>query len=107
MAAKLRDMSNKLDKGLAVLADFDRNCCQRKLLDLDRDFQRRQREFHEDLNQRRDEELARALERANHVTRLITEQRRYDLIVQEAVHVGPRIGITDKVLKTLNSQSAK
>ena len=107
MAAKLKAMSDKLDKDSAVLADSDRTRRQRELSDLDRDFQRKQREFREDLNQRRNEELAQVLERANRVIRSIAEQRKYDLIVQEAVYVNPRIDITDEVLKTLNSQSAK
>lgn len=108
MAAKLKSMSDKLDKDSAVLADSDRTRRQRELSDLDRDFQRKQREFREDLNQRRNEELAQVLERANRVIRQIAEQRKYDLIVQEAVYVNPRIDITDDVLKQLNgSQSAK
>jgi outer membrane protein len=107
-AAKLKTMSDKLDKDSAVLADADRTRRQRELSDLDRDFQRKQREFREDLNQRRNEELAQVLERANRVIRQIAEQRKYDLIVQEAVYVNPRIDITDDVLKQLNaSQSAK
>ncbi|CAJ0812187.1 MULTISPECIES: OmpH family outer membrane protein [Ralstonia] len=108
-AAKLKAMSDKLDKDSAVLADADRTRRQRELSDLDRDFQRKQREFREDLNQRRNEELAQVLERANRVIRSIAEQRKYDLIVQEAVYVNPRIDITDDVLKALNaaSQSAK
>ncbi|KMW48461.1 OmpH family outer membrane protein [Ralstonia insidiosa] len=108
-AAKLKTMSDKLDKDSAVLADADRTRRQRELSDLDRDFQRKQREFREDLNQRRNEELAQVLERANRVIRSIAEQRKYDLIVQEAVYVNPRIDITDDVLKALNaaSQSAK
>ncbi|CAJ0781553.1 hypothetical protein LMG7141_01163 [Ralstonia condita] len=108
MASKLKSMSDKLDKESAVLADSDRTRRQRELSDLDRDFQRKQREFREDLNQRRNEELAQVLERANRVIRSIAEQRKYDLIVQEAVYVNPRIDITDDVLKALNtSQSAK
>ncbi|MFX7800679.1 OmpH family outer membrane protein, partial [Acinetobacter baumannii] len=83
----------------------DRTRRQRELSDLDRDFQRKQREFREDLNQRRNEELAQVLERANRVIRSIAEQRKYDLIVQEAVYVNPRIDITDDVLKALNAAS--
>lgn len=78
---------------------------QRDLAQLDTDFQRKQREFREDLNQRRNEELAAVLERANKVIKQIAEQQNYDLIVQEAVYVSPRIDITDKVLKALASGS--
>lgn len=45
------------------------------------------------------------LERANRVIRQLAEQRKYDLIVQEAVYVNPRIDITDDVMKALNAGS--
>lgn len=103
MAQKIKGMADRLDKDTAVLADADRQRRQRELADLDREFQRKQREFREDLNQRRNEELAQVLERANRVIRSIAEQRKYDLIVQEAVYVNPRIDITDDVMKALNA----
>lgn len=103
MAQKIKGMADKLDKDTAVLADSDRQRRQREVADLDREFQRKQREFREDLNQRRNEELAQVLERANRVIRSIAEQRKYDLIVQEAVYVNPRIDITDDVMKALNA----
>jgi len=103
MAQKIKAMADKLDKDTAVLADADRQRRQREVADLDREFQRKQREFREDLNQRRNEELAQVLERANRVIRQLAEQRKYDLIVQEAVYVNPRIDITDDVMKALNS----
>jgi outer membrane protein len=79
----------------------DRAQKQRDLSQLDSDFQRKQREFREDLNQRRNEELAAVLDRANKVIKQIAETQHYDLIVQEAVYVSPRIDITDQVLKAL------
>ncbi|CAG2143968.1 MULTISPECIES: OmpH family outer membrane protein [Cupriavidus] len=103
MAQKIKGMADKLDKDTAVLADSDRQRRQREVADLDREFQRKQREFREDLNQRRNEELAQVLERANRVIRSLAEQRKYDLIVQEAVYVNPRIDITDDVMKALNA----
>ncbi|CAG9180588.1 OmpH family outer membrane protein [Cupriavidus pampae] len=106
MAQKIKGMADKLDKDTAVLADSDRQRRQREVADLDREFQRKQREFREDLNQRRNEELAQVLERANRVIRSIAEQRKYDLIVQEAVYVNPRIDITDDVMKALNAATA-
>ncbi|WP_020203937.1 OmpH family outer membrane protein [Cupriavidus sp. WS] len=106
MAQKIKGIADKLDKDTAVLADADRQRRQREVADLDREFQRKQREFREDLNQRRNEELAQVLERANRVIRQLAEQRKYDLIVQEAVYVNPRIDITDDVMKALNSAAA-
>ena len=101
MAQKLKSMSDALDKNGAAMAPADRAEKQRDLSQLDTDFQRKQREFREDLNQRRNEELAAVLDRANKVIKQIAEQQHYDLIVQEAVYVSPRIDITDQVLKAL------
>ena len=105
MAQKLKSMSDSLDKSGASMSSADRAQKQRDLSQLDTDFQRKQREFREDLNQRRNEELAAVLDRANKVIKQIAEQQHYDLIVQEAVYVSPRIDITDKVLKALASGS--
>jgi outer membrane protein len=101
MAQRLKTMSDALDKNGASMSPTDRADKQRDLSNLDSDFQRKRREFNEDLNQRRNEELAAVLERANKVIKQIAEQQHYDLIVQEAVYVSPRIDITDQVLKAL------
>jgi outer membrane protein len=102
MAARLKAMSDKLDKDGPVLSESDRIRRQRELADLDKDFQRKQREFREDLNQRRNEELATVLDRTNKVIKQIAEAEKYDIVFQEAVYISQRIDITDKVLKALN-----
>jgi len=104
MAGRLKSMSDKLDKDAAVLSEPDRIKRQRDLADLDKDFQRKQREFREDLNQRRNEELAIVLERTNKVIKQIAEAEKYDIVFQEAVYASPRIDITEKVLKALNAK---
>ena len=101
--ARLKTMSERFDKEAAVMSDSDRGRRQREIAEMDKDFQRRQREFREDLNQRRNEDLAVVLERANNAIKQIAEEERYDLILQEAVYVGPRIDITDRVVKALNA----
>ena len=101
-AARLRQLSERLERESSTLADSERLRRQREIADLDREFQRKQREFREDINQRRNEELATVIERANRVIRQIAEQEKYDLIFQDAVHVSPRIDMTEKVLRALN-----
>jgi len=76
---------------------------QRDLVEQDREFQRKRREFQEDLNQRKNEELSAVVDRANKVIKQIFETEKYDLILQEAVFAGPRVDITEKVIKALNS----
>ncbi len=102
-AARVKQASERLDRDASVLSESDRVKRQREVADLDREFQRRQREFREDLNQRRNEELASVIERANRVIRQIAEQEKYDVILQEAVYASPRIDLTEKVLRSLNS----
>lgn len=102
MASRIKTMADKLDKDGPVLSDTDRLRRQRELADMDKDFQRRQREFREDLNHRRNEELALVLDRTNKVIRQIAEAEKYDIIFQEAVYASPRIDITEKVLRALN-----
>ncbi len=101
-AARLKVSGDKLEKEAPTLADGERSRRQRDLMDQDREFQRKRREFQEDLNQRKNEELAQVLERANKVIKQIFENEKYDLIIQEAVFAGPRVDITDKVIKSLN-----
>ena len=80
---------------------------QRQLVDQDRDFQRKRREFQEDLSARKNEELGQVLERANKVVKQVAEAEKYDVILQEAVYINPKHDITEKVLKALNAQGAK
>jgi len=107
LAARLKASSDKLDKEAPTLAESERSRRQRDLVEQDREFQRKRREFQEDLNQRKNEELASVVERANKVIKQIFETEKYDLILQEAVFAGPKVDITEKVIKALNAQPVK
>jgi outer membrane protein len=103
LANKLKAASDKLEKDAPTLPEAERTRRQRDLVDQDREFQRRRREFQEDLNQRKNEELASVVERANKVIKQIFDQEKYDLILQEVVFAGPRVDITKKVIDALNA----
>ncbi len=105
MTRKIRDLADQLDKDAAALVDAERQRRRREVADLDGELQRKQQAFREDLQRRRSAELAQLVERANRVIRRLAEQRGYDLVVQEAVYVNPRIDITDDVMKALNASS--
>ncbi len=100
-AKQLQTMQESLEKDSMTMSESERRTKEREFNDLNRDFQRKQREFREDLNQRRNEELAAVLERANKTIRQIAESEKFDIILQEAVYASPRIDITDKVIKAL------
>jgi outer membrane protein len=106
IADQLKRMQDDLDKNSVTMSDTQRRNKEREFGDLNRDFQRKQREFREDLNQRRNEELAQVVEQANRVIRQIAEQEKFDIIFQDAVFASPRIDITDKVIKALEGKPA-
>ena len=105
--AGLKTLSDKFEREAPTLTEAQRVARQKQLVDQDRDFQRKRREFQEYLNARKNEELQLVLERANKVVKQVAEAERYDMILQEAVYVNPKHDITDKVLKVLNAAGAK
>ena len=106
IAEQLKRLQEDLEKNTVTMSESQRRTKERELGDMDRDFQRRRREFQEDLNQRRNEELAQVLEQANRAIRAIAEQEKYDIIFQDAVYANPRIDLTDKVIKALEGKPA-
>lgn len=103
LAAQLKAASEKLERDAPTLPEAQRVTRQRQLVDQDRDFQRKQREFQEDVTMRKNEEVQQLLEKANRVIKQVAETEKYDLILQEAVYINPKHDITDKVLSGLNS----
>ena len=103
LAARLKSRADDFDKNAHILAESERLKRQRELSELDKEFQRKQREFREDLSQKRNEEIAAMQERVVKVIRQIGESEKYDLILQEAIYVSSRADITDKVIKSLNA----
>lgn len=102
LASQLKAASDKFEKDAPTLSETQRASRQRQLVELDRDFQRKRREFQEDLGQRKNEELQQVLERANRVIKQVAESEKYDLVIQEAVYINPRHDITNKVISSLN-----
>ena len=98
----LKKAQDTFQRNATTMSETDRRNKEREISDMDREFQRRQREFREDLNQRRNEELAGVLELANRAVRRIAESEKFDIIFQEAVWVDPRNDITDRVIRALD-----
>src|SRR5260364_33913 len=101
IAQRVQSITEKLNKKGDDLPDVKRSAMQTELAQLNADFQRKQHEFNEAFNQRRNEKIAAVVDDANRVIQKIAQADQYDLIVQEAVYFNPRIDITDQVLKAL------
>ena len=107
LQASLKSLADKFEREAPTLSKEQQSSRQKQLLDQDREFQRKRREFQEDLNSRKNEELQQVLERANKVVKQVAEAEKYDLVLQEAVYVNPKHDITDKVIKALNTGAGK
>lgn len=101
----LKAISDKFEREAPTLSESQRVARQKEFAEQNRDFQRKQREFQEDLNGRRNEELQQVLDKANKAVRQVADAEKYDLIIQEVVYSNGKHDITDKVLKILNTGS--
>jgi outer membrane protein len=105
MAEQIKRSQEALEKNAMTMTESERRGREREFGEINREFQRKQREFREDFNVRRQEELSALVDRANRVVRQIADAEKFDLILQEAVHVSPRLDLTDRVLKALDGTS--
>ncbi|KAB2318325.1 OmpH family outer membrane protein [Betaproteobacteria bacterium SCN1] len=104
LAKQARDLQAQLDKDGVTMSDTERKNKERDLGNLNRELQRQGREFREDLNLRRNEELGQIQERARKAIQDIAKSEKYDIIVEQAVYVDPRNDITERVMKALGSK---
>jgi outer membrane protein len=104
LTRQARDIQAQLDKDGMTMSDADRKAKERDLSVLSQTLQRQSREFREDLNQRRNEELAQIQEKARKAIQDIARTEKFDLIVEQAVYFNPRIDITDRVMKELGDK---
>lgn len=100
---QIKTGSERLEREAPTLSESQRAARQKQLVDQDREFQRRRREFQEDLNNRKNEELQLIIDRANRAVKAMAEAERFDLIIQEAVYINPKHDITDKVIRQINA----
>ena len=101
-AQKIRDMQAQLDKSGDTLSTVDLHNRERELADMSRDYQRDLREFREDLNARRNDELMRVQDRARKAIKAYAQSENYDVILEDAVYFNPKIDITDRIIHMLN-----
>ena len=105
LQTSLKAFSEKFDRDAPTMSDSQRVAKQKEFADLNRDFQRKKREYDEDLNSRRNEELQQVYDKATKAIKQLAETEKFDLVVQEAVYFNPKIDITDRVIKILNAGS--
>ncbi len=103
MLARLKKQSDQFDAESPSLADAERTRRVRELLDLDKELQRKQLAFRDDLVHRRNEERARIAEKAATLIGQVAEREKIDVVlVRDVLWTRPSNDITDKILKQLD-----
>ncbi len=108
----LRDMENefktsaeKMQRDAAVMGDTERRDAERTLRDKQRDLARRQEEYLEDFNIRRNEELGKLQKSLMEEVQAFARSQSYDLIVGEGVlFASESVDVTSQVLANLESR---
>lgn len=104
LAKQARELQAQLDKDGVTMSDGERKSKERDLSNHSRELQRQEREFREDLNLRRNEELGQIQERARKTIQEIARAEKYDIIIEQAVFVDSKSDITDRVMKALGGK---
>jgi outer membrane protein len=102
MAKQARDLQAQLEKDGLTMSDSDKQRKERDLANLNRDYQRSVREFREDLNVRRNEELVKVQDKARKAIQAYGEAEKYDVILEDVIYFSPKIDITDRIIRTLS-----
>ena len=105
MQKQIRDIENTLDKEGVTISETERRNKERDVANQKIEFQRKQRELREDINLRKNEELASLQDRINKAVQTVSETDGYDLVVYGGVaYASKKIDVTDKVLKLLGKK---
>lgn len=104
IAKQARDLQAQLEKDGVTQSATERRNKERDLANLNRDYQRTLREFREDLNVRRNEELTKVQDRARKAIQSHGEAEKFDVILEESVYFSPKIDITDKIIRSLSDK---
>ena len=96
-------LEQEIDKNSLIMSSAELQQKQLELQGLKRQLRRRQQEFNDDYNLRRNEELAKLQQIVTDAIIEIAESEGYDLIVQQAVYASKTINITNDVLEKLGS----
>ena len=102
LAKQVQALQENLEKNAVTMTESDRRIKEKDLNEQSREFQRKQREFREDLNLRQNEENAAIIDKANKAINQLAESEKYDLILQDAVYHNPKLDVTDKIIKALS-----
>ena len=103
MASQAKTLQDTLEKEGKTMPEADRRNKERDLANVNREYQRAQRQMREDLSLRQNDEVAALQLTATKAIQVIAETEKYDLVLplRDIVYRSQRVDITEKVLKAL------
>ncbi len=100
---KIKDLEDKLAKDRAIMSEAEISKMERDILAKRRDYKRDQDEFREDINFRRNEELAKIQKVIFQAIQKVAKENNYDVVLSEGViYASSKADMTDLVIETLN-----
>ena len=100
----LKAREDKLQKDGAVMAANERAAAEKALRDGQREFARKQNEFLEDLNVRRNEVLGQLQRTILQEVQTYAKGAGLDVVVSEALYASPSVDVTQQVLSALQAR---
>ena len=101
----LKTREEKLQKDGAVMAENERRNAEKTLRDGQRELARKQNEFLEDLNVRRNEALGQLQRAVVQEIQVYAKSAGFDMVVADALYASPALDITAQVLAALQSRN--
>jgi outer membrane protein len=104
---KLQTQQETFQRDSAVMAEDERGNLERQIRDGQRDLQRTENEYLEDLNVRRNEEVGKLQSEVLRRVQAYASAQKYDLVVADAIYFSSAIDITAAVLQALQQEAPK
>lgn len=100
---KIKSLEDKLSKDRAIMSEGEISKMERDILNKRRDLKRSQDEFREDINFRRNEELAKIQKLVLEAVQKVSKENGYDVVLSEGViYASSKADMTQLVIDALN-----
>ncbi|HVS24947.1 MAG TPA: OmpH family outer membrane protein [Gammaproteobacteria bacterium] len=100
---KLQTQQDSFQKDAAVMGEEERQNLERQIRDVQRDLQRDENEYLEDLNARRNEEVGKLQRDVYLRVQAYASAQKYDLVIADPIYAGSAVDITQAVITALQA----
>ena len=101
---EIKSMEERLNRDSAVMSEKEKHNLEKDIMDKKREAVRKQQEFSEDFNMRRNEELGNLQKRLVEVVRQLAKEESFDLLLTEGViYSNDEIDVTNRIQQKLEA----